>query len=295
MKNKKVIFYTVIDPRESDSTSGGPQTAINIINHIRSLGFNVLICTSGKDFLTPDNSLFNIYHDIFNDPFGNSGWFTAEQHAILLNSPSPYLFSECAYTACTTRPYGDDSYSLNNLSELTKSFVLAAKINMFASPLHSKEFKNFLNLDKEVSTFIYPREIDTSVFVNTNRNRDIEYLSVGAINYWKGTDVVIDKYKHRQLCIAGYGDSLPSGVVNLGRVPHSLLPEIYNRAKNFVHLPRWKEPFGRTVAEASLCGCNIIGNENIGALSCAGDLSSPDFYKESRSSFIKMIKEKFTK
>jgi hypothetical protein len=58
-----------------------------------------------------------------------------------------------------------------------------------------------------------------------------------------------------------------------------------NRAKNFVFLPRWPEPQGRVVSEAALCGCNIIGNENVGALSLGIDLSDPRNYGKEEEKF----------
>ena len=55
--------------------------------------------------------------------------------------------------------------------------------------------------------------------------------------------------------------------------------------KNFIFLPQWPEPFGRVVAEAAMCGCEIIGNSNIGALSYKKDLSSPLTYKNNNKIF----------
>ena len=80
MANKQVVFYTVIDPTGNDGTSGGPQTALNIINNIESLGFSVSICTPQSEFKDPNESAFNVYHDIFNDP-GGSFWFTIGRYA----------------------------------------------------------------------------------------------------------------------------------------------------------------------------------------------------------------------
>ena len=292
MANKQVVFYTVIDPTGNDGTSGGPQTALNIINNIESLGFSVSICTPGGEFKDPNKSSFNIYHDIFNDP-GGSFWFTIDDQSSLLNSKAPYIFSECAYTGCTTKPYGDDLYEISPLSNLTRQFIASAKVSMFASPLHRDEFERFINQPID-NCFLYAREIDTKKFNNLGVDRDIEYFTVGAMNHWKGTDIVVSQYKDQGLHIAGYGSTAFAGVVDLGTVPHDDLPEIYNRTKNFVHLPRWNEAFGRTVAEAALCGCNIIGNENVGALSYGKDLSDPSFYSNSKNLFIQMIKDNFS-
>ena len=53
MANTRVVFYTIIDPTGNDSTSGGPQTALKIINNIESLGFSVSICTPQCEFKDP--------------------------------------------------------------------------------------------------------------------------------------------------------------------------------------------------------------------------------------------------
>ena len=75
----------------------------------------------------------------------------------------------------------------------------------------------------------------------------------------------------------------------LGPVPYDQVPIYMNRAKNFVFLPRWPEPQGRVVAEAALCGCNIIGNENVGALSFGADLTDPSYYKGVEDAFWKKV------
>jgi glycosyltransferase involved in cell wall biosynthesis len=53
----------------------------------------------------------------------------------------------------------------------------------------------------------------------------------------------------------------------LPAIKYELLPIYFNMYESFIHLPEWKEPFGRTVAEAKLSGCKLITNDNIGFLS----------------------------
>ena len=65
---------------------------------------------------------------------------------------------------------------------------------------------------------------------------------------------------------------------HVGPVPYTEIPRWMNRAKNFIFLPRWPEPQGRVVSEAALCGCNIIANHNVGALTLGIDLSDPRNY-----------------
>ncbi|MFP4687448.1 MAG: hypothetical protein ACLFN5_04980 [bacterium] len=52
----------------------------------------------------------------------------------------------------------------------------------------------------------------------------------------------------------------------MGRCQHKDLNMIYNQYRTFVHFPR-AEPFGRTVAEAYLCGCKLLTNQRVGFLS----------------------------
>ena len=56
------------------------------------------------------------------------------------------------------------------------------------------------------------------------------------------------------------------------------VPGLLNRGRVFVHLPRWPEPQGRTVAEAALCGCELKTNDRVGATSFGLDLADPATY-----------------
>jgi hypothetical protein len=57
------------------------------------------------------------------------------------------------------------------------------------------------------------------------------------------------------------------------------------RAKKFVFLPRWPEPFGRVITEALLSGCEIEGNDRVGALSWGPQVRDPDFCSNSANDF----------
>jgi hypothetical protein len=65
----------------------------------------------------------------------------------------------------------------------------------------------------------------------------------------------------------GFNLDRPIEGKHLGEVPHDQLPALYNRAQTFAHLPRWYEPMGRVVIEASLCGCEVVTNDRVGAMS----------------------------
>lgn len=284
---KQVNFYTIIDPyKKTPFMGGGPETYRQIINNIEECGFKVNLILPSSPWISPEDCNFFILQDIFNDPIG-SQWFKNDQYLEFLSSSKPFIFSECAYTACTTEPYAINSYGTisygSDLSKFSRQFMLKARLVLTTSPLHKSEIETHIGY-KLNNAYCYLQEVDTSRFYNQNlKNRDIPYLYAGACTWAKGFDLVVKEYKDKGLFIAG----------DINPIPPEKMPEIYNRTKNFVHLPRWKEPFSRTVAEASLCGCKIIGNSNIGAYSYGKDLSNPNIYQESKEDFISIIKKKF--
>ena len=284
----KAYFYTIIDPLESDNTSGGPQAAKSIISNVENCGYSVEIITPKTSFLEPENSSFNIYHDMFNDPHGSS-WFTSDQIRRLKYTSTPFFFSECAYTACTTSPYGDTSFGGQNLIPLTSYLMKKAVKFITASPMHGKTIEGFVGSPLK-NIYPYLVEVNTRIFKEKGIKKDIEYLTVGAMNKWKGTDIACKKYGD-ELVVIGYGDVnlIKNNASFIGKIPNEDLVDWYNRSKNFVHLPTWKESFSITTAEAFLCGCNVIVNENVGAMSFNEDLSNPDTYKKSVSLFKEMV------
>ena len=270
-------------PKNNGVEGGGQQTICDVVRNLQNIGHSVHVCIPDTTWLEPSKSDFNILFDPFNDPTA-SQWFTSSQINDIVNS-RPYLYMDCAMTSCTTKPYGIIEFDENgaiydydsDLIKFTRRLMVEATSLVLGSPLHQSEFEKFIGHDLK-NVYLYPREVDADLFTNQNGVRDIEYLYTGSFNLYKGVDIITREYPNIQI---------------VSDVAHKDLPSLYNRAKNFVHKPRCKESFCRTVAEASLCGCNIIGNDNIGALSYNTDLSNPDFYKQSGLNFQTMIKDRF--
>jgi glycosyltransferase involved in cell wall biosynthesis len=162
-----------------------------------------------------------------------------------------------------------------------------AALNVYVSPLHQRVTESLLRLDNGPPSYVLPPMIDTSRFYNRGIERDIDYLFVGVISEAKGLDAMRKHYADKNIWLVGRVS--PDVRLDFGRhVPHVAYDEVplyMNRAKNFVFLPRWPEPQGRVVAEAALCGCNIIGNENVGALSFDMDLSDAANYNGVEAGF----------
>lgn len=162
-----------------------------------------------------------------------------------------------------------------------------AALNVYLSPLHERISETLLNLCEPPPTYVLPPMIDTSRFFNSGLERTIDYLFVGVISEAKGYYEMRERFADENIVMIGRcapGINVDFGTY-IDHIPYDEVPLYMNRAKNFVFLPRWPEPQGRVVTEAALCGCNIIGNENVGALSFGTDLSDPSQYKDVENDF----------
>lgn len=168
-----------------------------------------------------------------------------------------------------------------------------AALNVYLSPLHARISEDLLGLMNPPPSFILSPTIDTSRFYNQRIERDIDYLFVGVISEAKGFAEMRERFAKENIVLIGRcapGINVDFGT-HIDHLPYDQIPLYMNRAKNFVFLPRWPEPQGRVVAEAALCGCNIIGNENVGALSFEHDLSNPKIYQDVEGLFWSRVEE----
>ena len=172
-------------------------------------------------------------------------------------------------------------------NELVRDAYLNSIANIYVSPKHRDVTNQILGLDDLSKSIVVKPIIDTSDFYNRHVTRDIEYLFVGVLSEAKGYENLKREYFDKNLVIVG--DIHPGVKLNFGdyrgKLPYAQIPDIMNRAKNFVYLPRWPEPQGRVVVEAALSGCNLILNDNVGAMSFPFDISEPHNIQGSAASF----------
>jgi glycosyltransferase involved in cell wall biosynthesis len=129
--------------------------------------------------------------------------------------------------------------------------------------------------------------IETNNFYDRGLERDIENLFVGVISEAKGFYEMRDRFAGQEIVLVGAvhpGVKVDFGT-HLGKLPYDQIPELMNRAKNFVFLPRWPEPQGRVVVEAALSGCKLVVNENVGATSFPFDIANPENMRDSKRIF----------
>jgi glycosyltransferase involved in cell wall biosynthesis len=160
--------------------------------------------------------------------------------------------------------------------------------NIFLSPLHYVKVSKMLDI-QDRPYFILRPTVDTGKFYNMNQERDIEYIFAGAISEAKGVGNLKKYFENtdKKLLMIGkniYGEEL-SFAEYTGFIPYDEMPKYFNRAKNFIYLPRWPEPQGRVVVEAALCGCTLITNENVGATSFDFDISNKENLRDAVKEF----------
>jgi len=145
-------------------------------------------------------------------------------------------------------------------------------LNIFLSPSHLAEHQRAgLRLDK---VHIQPSPIDTSAFFRGEGDSN-RVLYTGELGGHKGILNVFEHARnHPKLRYDLYGwegamwnqlkEQMPRNCKNFAPVKYGSMPQLYRGYGKFIHLPIWMEPFGRTVAEAYLSGCELITNKRVG-------------------------------
>lgn len=150
---------------------------------------------------------------------------------------------------------------------------------IFLSDFHYSFFKHFYgDIFKNVEIIYDP--IDTNNFRDLNNKREDKILYAGYLHQLKGSYEFFDyalQNKNQQFVVAGWCSNhifnhLLTTVPNieyLGCIDHNQMPLIYNKYKYMFYNPNLNEPFCRSVAEAVLCGTNILtySENRIGCLS----------------------------
>jgi glycosyltransferase involved in cell wall biosynthesis len=169
---------------------------------------------------------------------------------------------------------------------LVREMYRHSLFNVFVSPLHHRVISGMLGL-AGLDAFILKPLIDAELFYDRGGERDLDYLFVGVISEAKGLAEMRRRFADQNIHLIGKiapGEKLDFGHY-LGAVPYHEVPLYMNRARNFVFLPRWPEPQGRVVVEAALCGCRLIANGNVGALSFDFPLCEPGHFLDAEQEF----------
>lgn len=324
----KINFVSYLNPFKF--SGGGETVNKTLINTGRERGHKFTF-TTAKDYQSgfDETADLDFLVDVFNFPHtikSRGNWIRLDQNLIseiVKNRPFVHLshayvdVCNLGYLPCSgvasnpcpsksnfsisrsiiSRELGSKCFAQNGL--VTQSFT-SSLANIFVSPLHLRTTEKILNLTLQNNSIILKPVISLQDFKNMGLERDIENLFVGVISEAKGYYNLREEYKDKSIVLAGklHPDIKLDFGTYLGELPYSEMPALMNRAKNFVYLPRWPEPQGRVVVEAALSGCNLVTNENVGAISFDFDISQPENLEKPEEEFWEsleeVVRERFT-
>jgi glycosyltransferase involved in cell wall biosynthesis len=132
-------------------------------------------------------------------------------------------------------------------------------------------YEMFLGLYGDIfkNVAIVPDPIDTNLFFDRKQERKEVVLYAGYQHELKGTssffEVVLSN-PNNKFVISGWSSchlyrhlsNSISNLTNLGITPYENMPDLYNKYKYLYYSPNLQEPLCRSLAEASLCGMEII-------------------------------------
>ncbi len=254
LKDKKILWIT--DHTTEDVPAGGAEiTDSYIISAAKELGYTIEVCLSRRlrSYMLSENDIIilsNCY-DVY-------------------RSVRDKIMQEKQYII-----YSHDSGRWMSVMKENPELMKYSLINIFLSPLHRDCFTKYFNSYND--TLLVSPHIPFT-FIDKGEKRLNRIMYAGNIHDGKGLnniiefaknnkDINIDFYSNRG---ASYLKSELKRLKNChlkGYIKKEEMADYYNKYKYFVHLPKDIEAFGRAVGEAILCGCKVISNSKIGALS----------------------------
>ena len=257
--NKKVLWISDFD---LDTAPGGAQRSdFLIIEKAKLLGISIKKTNK-------DNVL-----DIEN--FDAFDMIVTSNVTVILNE-NPHLLDHISSHKNHVRLEHDSNEHIS--PEQRKKLFSNCSKTIFLSEYHYSFFKKLYgDIFQNVEIIYDPINIKT--FKNKKQEREDKILFAGYMHELKGADrffeYVLDN-PDKNFVIAGFTSSqiyhiLAQKIKNieyLGRVNHDKMPEIFNKYKAMFYSPLVREPFCRSVAEAVLCGMDILTDQQdkIGSL-----------------------------
>lgn len=309
----KVNFLAQINPLEV--TGGGEMINRELIEAGRRLGHEIRISAAYPEHeqdLFPDADLYFL-SDIHNQPAVRERLPHDLVEEIVSNKP--YIHLDNAYVDVCDLPYlpchgatdghtcpHKTRFSSRRRRRLKRRGCFASEngelyrnalLNIFLSPLHRKTISRIMGEDTIGAYFELRPTVDTALFKNQRRERDIENLFVGPLNEAKGLSNMRRHFPEGNIVVIGPENMRDDDRFwyRVGQIEYRDMPTFMNRAKNFIFLPRWPEPMGRVVIEAALCGCNLVTNAKVGATSFDFDISDPKNLRGAADEFWERVEE----
>ncbi len=303
----KINYLAYLDPYSYNG--GGELIMRELIEAARARGHDVRVTSKDGGDRHPDPDLWYL-SDVYNCPRQQN----SSLHPLIdsvVRAQGPYVHHDNAYVdlcwhgALPCNGTGVDgagchikggSCAVHRARPLYQKALLCS----FLSPLHRDVHLQALGaqaLPAEKCIMAFPR-VNTDKFRNMGMVRNILYLSYGGHGEAKGYHNVMKYFpKGSVIFIGGTGpELLKEGEGHwLGHVEHDKMPILFNQTINYIHVPRWPEPFGLSVAEAALCGCTLIVNDNVGATSWKLNLRDPEIYRNSPDRYWQELEQRINR
>jgi glycosyltransferase involved in cell wall biosynthesis len=287
-------------------SGGGEQVMRTLLDAAKRRGHDIKIASRDGADLHKNPDLWFLC-DVYNCPMNRQRPIEPIVDAVVRGT-TPYVHHDNAYVDICRRDGlpcngkgmdGHTCHAKSGICSLARALPLYknAAVCSFLSPLHRDVHSGALGASAlpMQKTMLHFPAIAIERFRNLHLKRDIQLLSYGGQSETKGYYNIMQHFPRGSVIFIGGNtpDLVKEGEGHwLGTVPREKMPELLNRVQNYIHVPRWPEPFGLTVAEAALCGCKIIVNDMVGAISWKVNLEDPELYKNSCEKYWDELEKK---
>jgi len=249
--NSKILWLA--DYNLNEAPGGAQRSDQMIIDRGRLLGYSILKIVSSN--LQEDLNIHD--YDVV---------ISSNIHALTIKKKD--LIDQIAAHKCHIRLEHDSNDYLSQEDRI-KLFGNCYK-TIFLTDFHCSFFKDYYgDIFKNVEIVYDP--IDFHNFRDMKNDREDKILYAGYMHPLKGAYEFFDfvlQNKAREFVVAGWPSNHVinhlltslSNVEYLGLAQHDKMPAIYNKYKYMFYTPNLNEPFCRSVAEAVLCGMQILTN-----------------------------------
>ena len=270
---------------------GGELSERAVITEGIRRGHNIELCTPN----TPNkNTVFKSDIAIL----GSASRFPPQYLAQVSEQQELVLYVHDFWPLCKHRLFFSDLDKCKTLCQnlpLAKKLLLSSSLNIFLSPLHKKMWFRAIPELKDIETYLHVSPVDTKQFVPLDVSKiPNSTLCVNCLLKFKDLENVIQYAKaHPERTITCVGGTeanvkLPPNVIPIGAVSQEEMAGMYVQTEEFLHLPNYIEPCGRTTIEAKLCGAPLNLNKLVG-------VSSYKEFKYSRDKFADWVEGSSTR
>jgi len=244
---------------------GAEITTKGMIKAGREMGYNIRLF----DRETPAEQFHSLYgYDLI--ILSNIWRFPKEVMAIIMQAIRnvPYIKYEHDHDGLGLAPQGYPR------EEFAKKIYAQAARNIFVSPAHQADYSEL------GGGVCIPEMVDASVFAPVKGiKRKTNTVLVAVPGKWN--PAILQDY-------IGKNPGLQVEVLK-EKVPHAEMPALYSRYEYFAHFPERKWPCDRVIFEAALCGCKVVANGTVEALSWERDLTDTKGLRD----WLKKVPEQF--